>query len=157
MKLPPDIEAKCLKLAGVVSPRKRKPPGVLTGAAPAWAFVLYPACRVISESNSRGHWSVGASRAKAQRAAVLAAWHASPLAMTAHLRAWGAVLPVTVTLTHFGPKMDRDDNLNRAFKAIRDEVARLIGVDDGDECVGWRYAQLAGGPGVEIRIEGAGK
>jgi hypothetical protein len=36
-----------------------------------------------------------------------------------------------------------DDNLTSALKAIRDQIASLIGVDDGDHSIEWRYEQRA--------------
>ena len=153
MKIPRDLEKKCLELAGEKPKAKRRSarPGVLLSTAPRWSVTLYPPCRVVSEANKRGHWSLGYRRARSQREAVAATWKASPMR-----GAWcrlDHLLPLTVTLTHIGRRMD-GDNLNRAFKAIRDEVAWQIGVDDGDERVKWVYEQRTGAPGVEVTISG---
>lgn len=158
-----DLERKILALATKVNGRpvgrtplpapgkaKRKVREVATGERPRWAVVLYPACRVVTEANTHEHWAAGSKRRKAQKAAVLAAWLASPLG--GHWGSRWAWLPLVVTLTHSGPKMD-DDNLARAFKAVRDELAGLIGVDDGDGRVEWKYEQHAGPNGIAVRIE----
>jgi hypothetical protein len=50
-------------------------------------------------------------------------------------------LPATVTLTRISARRLDGDNLQRAFKAVRDEVAALLGVDDGSPLVEWLYAQ----------------
>ncbi len=76
------------------------------------------------------------------------AWIFSPL-----LGFLSGRMSLTVTFTHIGPVMD-DDNLQSAFKAIRDEIARLVGVDDGPgNGWTWKYEQRKGPKGVEIRIE----
>jgi hypothetical protein len=141
--------------AGPVEPprgkAKRKP--VATAAPPRWAVALTLPCRVVSEANQRGHWRAGERRGKAQARALGLALAFSGLG------GWAGkvrlLLPCAVTWTHVGPRMD-DDNLARAFKALRDELARLIGVNDGDPAVAWRYDQRAGPPGVEVRVEGGG-
>jgi len=46
-----------------------------------------------------------------------------------------------VTLTPVAPRALDGDNLQSAFKAPRDEVARWLGVDDADPRVVWRVAQ----------------
>jgi hypothetical protein len=156
MRLPPDVLAKVLAQAAPAAhanpaPRpKRKARAVALGTAAAWVVVLRPACRVVTEANTHEHWTARAKRGKAQRAAVEAAWWLAPVMHASFAR----FAPLRVTLTHAGSRMD-DDNLAGAFKAVRDEVARLIGIDDGDARLIWVYAQVAGAPGIEIRIEGA--
>jgi hypothetical protein len=153
VKLDPKTERACLKLAGVKMPksRNRAPSVAAMPMGAAWSVTLRPACRVISESNSRGHWSIAYGRARDQKQAVLAAWWWSPLGTGCFS---STLFPVRVTLIHFGVRLD-DDNLSRAFKAVRDEVARLMGVDDGDERVEWRYERRTGWVGMEILIESA--
>jgi hypothetical protein len=47
-----------------------------------------------------------------------------------------------------------DDNLPGSLKAIRDEVASVLGVDDGDRArIRFAYAQERGEWGVRVRIE----
>ncbi|MDB5297798.1 MAG: Bcep22 hypothetical protein [Phycisphaerales bacterium] len=50
-------------------------------------------------------------------------------------------LPCVVTLTRIGPRELDGDNLQGAFKAVRDMVALELGVDDADPRVTWEYAQ----------------
>ena len=88
--------------------------------------------RLVSEANARGSWHGGASRAAAQRKAVVQALRAQP----AH-----PALPVTVRIVRAAPRALDDDNLQRAAKALRDGVADWLGVDDGDPRVSWHYAQ----------------
>lgn len=114
-----------------------------------WCVTLYPACRVVTEANTHESPWRKVKRAKTQREAVYLAWCASPLCGP---EAWAHLTGVVVTLTHVGPTFD-DDNLATAFKAVRDEVAKLIGVDDGSSFYQWRYEQHRGKPAIEIRIE----
>lgn len=131
------------------SVRRRKTRVVELDSPARWAVLLYPACRVVTETNTHGKWQAKAARVKVQRQAVYLAWRKSPLCGP---ESWGHLAKVVVTLTHVGPKMD-DDNLASSFKAVRDEIATNVGTDDGDAFYEWRYAQRSGSPGVEIRIE----
>lgn len=108
--------------------------------------------RIVSESNrSAGqHWSVRHKRFVEQKQEIWWTWRATnrqPLPV-----------PVVVTLTRIAPRRFDDDNLTSGFKATRDQIAELLGVDDGDPRVTWRYAQERGRPreyAVRIRIEAA--
>jgi len=63
--------------------------------------------------------------------------------------------PVTVTFTRRSARVMDDDNLRMAMKAIRDTIAELLGVDDGDASVRWEYAQDKpgrGGARVTVRL-----
>lgn len=104
--------------------------------------------RTVSESNMREHWAPKAKRAKWQRNVVA-------LAVRPRLAGMLDRVPCVVTLTRIAPRALDDDNLARSFKAIRDQVAQELGVDDRDERVVWRYMQRRGAPrayGVEIGI-----
>ena len=63
--------------------------------------------------------------------------------------------PWSVTLTRVAPSagLDAHDNLSASFKAIVDELARWLGVDDRNPRVRWQYAQERGPWAVRIRIE----
>jgi len=155
VKLSPEMTARVLELAGgapAKPKRSRAPSVVVAPVLPLWTITLRPACRVVSEANRRDHWGVAQKRAKAQKDAVSVAWLLSPLRRPEFPRHQVVPLPCTVLLEHVGPTMD-DDNLRRAFKAIRDQLAALIGVDDGDPRVKWDYWQRTGEPGVRIVIE----
>ena len=64
--------------------------------------------------------------------------------------------PIRVRLTRCGGKKLDRDNLARSLKECQDEVARWLGVDDGDErAVRWVYHQRPGwAGGVEITVGG---
>jgi hypothetical protein len=143
-------EAKGLIPPGAVKP-KRKPPDVRTGARGGWAVELRLACRVISVQR-RWHWSVLRRRTEMQCGAMRAALVFAPFQLGGLARDGGCV----VTWTHHGPEMD-GDNLTIAFKGLRDELAKLLWVDDGDPRVTWKYDQRPAGKadrGVVVRIEG---
>lgn len=66
-------------------------------------------------------------------------------------------LPCRVTLTRYGPKKLDGDNLQSAFKAVRDTVAALIvpGLKPGmaDELMSWEYDQVSGQKyGIKIEV-----
>lgn len=87
--------------------------------------------RIVSEANREEHWAVRRDRANAQKDAVRSA-----------LYGWRVPDGIcVVTLTRIAPRKLDSDNLARAFKACRDQVAKWLGVDDGDERIQYRYAQ----------------
>lgn len=94
--------------------------------------------------NAREHWRARASRTKRER-------------QTAH---WlladekCPVLPVTVRLVRVSPRRFDDDNLQGAFKAIRDGVADAFGIPDNDPRIRFQYDQERGEPNeYAVRIE----
>lgn len=105
--------------------------------------------RTGSGLNAREHWRVKARRVKAEREAV--AW----VLETAN--AWEVPpLPVLVTLTRVGPSNGLDDdNLAGSLKAVRDEVAKWLCVDDRKrDVVRYAYAQQRGKEwGVTVLFE----
>lgn len=101
--------------------------------------------RTVSEANAHEHWRARQRRAKAQRLAV----HAVVGDLFYCVK-----LPCTVTLTRIAPRALDGDNLQGALKAVRDEIAAAIGVDDGDPGYTWRYAQKRGKPReYAVRVE----
>ncbi len=116
-----------------------------------WSVTLKVPVKVYSTANAREHWAVKHRRGKEQKTAVQEVWGNSPLAIQATRSS--TCLPLVVTLTNLGKPMDGHDNLPNSFKAIVDQVAALLGIDDGDERIEWRYEQKAGKGGVEITIE----
>jgi hypothetical protein len=108
--------------------------------------ILVP-IRTARGQNSREHWCERSQRVKAEREAV--AWllkgQAAPM------------LPCEVLLTRLSPRGQLDDdNLSGSLKAVRDEVARWLGVDDGRDTVRYRYAQARGEWAVRIEfVDGA--
>ncbi len=109
-------------------------------------------CRVVSEANVRCHWAVRYKRFKRQGDALVIACRNHGFGMeSAFLR---QNLPLTITFVRLGRQMlDKDDNLNGAFKGLRDKMAAIIGVDDADSELTWRYDQRSGKAGVEIIID----
>ena len=96
--------------------------------------------------NGREHWRARAARVKRERNAVRLCWPR---------RVPPPALPVVVRLTRLSPgtrPMD-DDNLPGACKAIRDEVAAILGIDDGDRAAArWEYAQDRGPWGIRVEV-----
>lgn len=85
--------------------------------------------KTVTGLNAREHWRKRASRVKAERAAVALIVKPFPT-------------PCIVRLIRLSPAMCDDDNLQGACKAIRDEIAKVCGVDDGPSGpIQWVYAQ----------------
>jgi len=103
-----------------------------------------------SENRYRGlnPWA-GVSETKRQRADTALVMTQLPR------RATDAHSFFSVTLVRFSAGFLDDDNLRGAFKAVRDEVAKWLGVDDGDvDRVRWLYAQEPARRGeFAIRVE----
>jgi hypothetical protein len=91
---------------------------------------------IVSEANKRGHWAKGHTRAQSQRDAVALVGGMFPPLEQARV-----VTMVRVYGSRARP-MDEGDNLPRAFKAVRDQVARTLKVDDSARGgVVWLYTQ----------------
>lgn len=104
-----------------------------------------PGLRIVSEANERGRWFAGAKRSADQRALVgaLLSRH-RPLPV-----------PAIVRMVRVAPARLDADNLGRAFKAVQDEVASWLGVDDGNPVVEWHVGQQKGAPkeyGVRLHV-----
>lgn len=107
--------------------------------APANAIRFKCPVRIESEANRRDHWAARHRRfAKQKRVVAL------------HLLALGGMArprpPLVVELTRIGPRSLDTDNLAGGCKAVRDQIAAWLGVDDGDPRVEWRYGQQRGKP-----------
>lgn len=111
--------------------------------------------RLVSVLNAREYWRARAKRTKDQRAGVglLLQAHAPPgmrgiLARTPTSMAW-------VHLTRVAPGRLDGDNLQGACKAVRDEIADFLGLDDrNDDRFTWVYEQArAKEYAVQIAIE----
>ena len=87
---------------------------------------MVPNCKTVSEMNQREHWGSKNRRKDDQQEAVA-------IAMYSALRGRKVQLPCTVKLTRIGPKRLDNDNLAGALKFCQDQIARQLGVDDGDE------------------------
>lgn len=94
-----------------------------------------PGLKTVSEMNDRSHWAVKNRRKQGQQELVA-------VAMYNALKGRKVELPCTVKLTRVGPKPLDVDNLAGSQKHVQDQVARQLGVDDGDTSkVSWEYAQ----------------
>lgn len=108
--------------------------------------------RLYSTSNRREHWAKRAKRVKRERGIVET--------LTRHViaQAGFALGGVVITITRHGPRKLDSDNLATSAKAVRDGIADALFMDDGDDRLDWRYAQVTGKGvkyGVTIRIESA--
>lgn len=109
---------------------------------------------IVSEANQRGHWAKKHTRAKDQKG----------MAYAHCLKHLGCKLKddtlpgdFVVTLTRIMRKGQRaydGDNLQSGLKAVRDGIAKYLGIDDGSKRIQWLYSQGKGG-GVrgEVRVE----
>lgn len=97
-----------------------------------------------STANLREHWAAKHRRMQRHRnAAIVIRRHS---------------LPCVVELIRVAPRRLDGDNLQNAFKGLRDGVADRLGVDDADPRVEWRYGQERGEPkqyAVKVRIRDA--
>jgi len=94
----------------------------------------------VSEANRRDHWATKSRRVRLHRNT---AWALCPV----------FPLPCIVTLTRVAPRMLDDDNNVSAMKAIRDGIAKRLGVDDRSPLVVWRYGQKKGVACVVVSLE----
>ena len=102
--------------------------------------------KIVSVANLRLHWAVKAKLAKSHRSKAFSAL-ASVAAPPAP--------PCTLVLTRVAPRALDGDNLQSAFKAVRDGVADWLGVDDGHQQLDWQYKQRKDGSkvyAVEIEV-----
>ena len=112
------------------------------------AFVIEFECDTQSEANIRGRWGK-MTRAKAQRD--------KTFEEVAVALANGQVMPNQgpwfVRLTRLAIEKIDTDNLGRAMKSIRDQVAAILGIDDALDCAYWDCQQEPGHQTKAVRIE----
>lgn len=110
--------------------------------------VFHIPLRVHSKTNQRIHWTQRNQIAKHERRSTATAWQL-------HLGRWVPELPCRIHLVRLSTtkrKMD-SDNLKSALKCVRDGIADVIGVDDGNETLlQWTYGQEQGRY-YEVRVE----
>lgn len=122
--------------------------------APLTRVMLVLPLKVISEANALtrrgapGHWRERLKRKHAQQREVM-------VELSNAMMGRKFELPVLVTLTRLGHKRIDPGNLEVSFKAVQDQVAASLGVDDGDEDkIDWKYRQEPiGVRQYSIRIE----
>lgn len=59
---------------------------------------------------------------------------------------------ITVRLTRVGPRRLDDDNCQSSLKHVRDAIADVFGIDDGEPCWSWNYGQDKGDYAVRVTI-----
>jgi hypothetical protein len=119
------------------------------GTGPRSAFEIEVPIQTNTGLNSREHHFARQKRVKAERTAVQLIWLS--------LRPPKLGRPFVIELTRVSRGAGADlDNVVGGLKAIRDQVAAELGIDDGDElAAGWIYRQARGPWAVRIRVEGA--
>ena len=63
--------------------------------------------------------------------------------------------PLIITITRVGKRRLDDDNLATSCKYVRDQIAEIVGVDDGSSLYTWQYRQRTSADeqyGVEVEI-----
>ena len=101
------------------------------GPSSSSIFAVRFPVRTESEMNKREHWAKKAKRVKSQRHLVMLI-----LGLKRHFP-----LPLEVRLTRLSPRTLDSDNLISSNKAIRDQIAEWLDVNDADPRVTWSYAQ----------------
>lgn len=104
--------------------------------------------KVISEANTHTGWKARHYRGVGQKTEMNYYWKQT-------LKGRRVSLPCVVRLTRIGPKALDTDNLAGAFKAVRDQIAKEIGIDDGAvKQIRFEYEQEAiGSRKYGIRVE----
>jgi hypothetical protein len=88
--------------------------------------------KTVSEANQREHWAKRSKRKTQQQRDFSTLWKShKPKVAT----------PCTITFTRYSCNTMDADNLAGAFKHVQDQLAREIGIDDGDKRIEWRYRQ----------------
>jgi len=88
--------------------------------------------KTVSEANQSEHWRTKHRRKKEQQKEFHYLWRCLPAAVN---------FPAQITFTRFSCKELDQDNLAGAFKHVQDQLARELGIDDGDGSVKWKYEQ----------------
>lgn len=113
------------------------------------ALIDWPMVLKTSGTNLREHFFARQKRVKAQRLTTALALRANRVAHQIEDK-HGKVKAgerLVVALVRVSPRLLDDDNLAGAFKAIRDEIAKYFGVNDGDRSrIRFEYAQVKGKP-----------
>lgn len=156
MKLPPELERKCLELAGqtpgarLSEPRTDEKPSLVTAAFLPPATWILPIVTV-SEINHRD-WRSRSGRTKKAKKIVSVEFgrHLDWLAtFGVHYHTDGKIV---AKFTRLGVKKLDAANLPSSLKAVEDAVAFMIGADDGDPRWVAEFDQEIGDV-VGVRIE----
>lgn len=118
----------------------------------SWTFRV-DGLRLYSEANTRDHWRKRHARTKAQHWAIWAAMVPIRGELFRRIKTWQANRSILeVRITRIGPRKLDCDNLSGSAKAVRDAIAKGLGVDDGSPMYRWVYAQAKGPYAVEIEL-----
>lgn len=144
LKLSPELTAKVLAAA------RPAPAPVVAPGSEVRAAVTVPGVKVVGEANRRDHWAVRRRRAMGQKAAT----HAALVTLGPDVRdRFRAAATVTVRFVRIGGKKLDSDNLVGGFKAIRDQLAKWLQVDDGSDRLRFEWpVQEAGSAGFRIEL-----
>lgn len=94
--------------------------------------------KTVSEANQSEHWRTKHKRKKQQQEDFSWLWRAA----TQFDDKTKFTFPATITFTRYSCKEMDADNLAGAFKHVQDQLARELGIDDGDGSVKWKYEQV---------------
>jgi hypothetical protein len=109
-------------------------------------FTVTIPMRLESVANTREHWQERRRRDKQQAQSVLA--HLLRVIRDRQMRC------SDVAFCRIGPQVLDSDNLQSAFKGVRDTVATFFGVSDSPSGpITWHYEQRRGTYAIEIRME----
>ena len=118
-------------------------------------LVIHVPVKLVSSANLREHYRVRAARVKEERMMVAEAFSDEKAQQFAS--AWHGANGVqfTIHMIRVAPRPIKDtfENLPIAFKGIKDEIAKQLGIDDGDEAAAqWSCGQSKGAYGLDISI-----
>jgi hypothetical protein len=105
--------------------------------------------RIVSVANMREAWQARHRRAKAQRMSAAYSLIADVGKRPVQI---GERSELRIKLTRYGGRRMDSDNLQAAFKAIRDGVADWLDMDDGSPLLHWEYEQAKGPHGARVEI-----
>jgi hypothetical protein len=111
--------------------------------------------RLVSEANSHAHWRQRQKRAKEQRFVVTSALRFADCYDSFRGRLATGTECAQVHLHRVAPRALDSDNLQGAFKHVRDAVAEFLGLDDRSGRYEWVYGQQKARPkeyGVRVMI-----
>lgn len=121
---------------------------------PAPSVEIVIQLRTTTGLNEREHWAARARRVKNERCFVngqllIRVHHTRKAALLRVLAGAGTIF---VHLERVSPRPADDDNVIGGLKAVRDEIARWLGVDDGDPRLSWSYSQSRGKFAVKVTM-----
>jgi hypothetical protein len=88
--------------------------------------------KTVSEANQREHWRKKHDRKKSQQLDFTIFWRKAKPAVE---------LPARFVFTRYSCRLLDSDNLAGAFKHVRDQLAKEIGIDDGSDKLTFVYQQ----------------